>query len=150
VPAAEHGPFIADVVLSRRCALSLGAVTAGAALAACASDGQTEVDPNAAGLTGITLVELETVPIGGAVRVDHPDGAPMIVARPSADEAAAYSAVCTHQSCTVVPAGDRLNCPCHGSVFDAYTGAVINGPARRPLSRVEVHVAHGRVVTGAA
>jgi Rieske Fe-S protein len=51
--------------------------------------------------------------------------------------------------CTVQPAGGQLNCPCHGSVYNALTGAVINGPATRPLAQVTVHVANGGVLTGA-
>jgi len=149
MPLAEQDPAVTGIVLSRRSALSLGAVTAGAVLAGCASeDAQTDVDPNAAGLAGITLVELAKVPVGGAVQVQHPDGQPIIVAQPKAGQVSAHSAVCTHQQCAVVPAGDSLNCPCHGSVFNLSTGAVVNGPAVRPLP--SIHVAEGRVVTGSA
>ena len=41
------------------------------------------------------------------------------------------SMVCTHQGCETAissgPAGQRLNCPCHFSSFDA-NGGVVNGP----------------------
>ena len=45
----------------------------------------------------------------------------------------AHSATCTHQGCQVKGVGKKLSCPCHGSVFDGQTGAVINGPAGTPL-----------------
>lgn len=151
MPSPLQDPVIPHVALSRRTALSLGAMTAGAGLTGCTpSNKDTSVDPNAGGLTGITLTELAKVPVGGAVRVDHPDGEPIIVAQPTTGTVAAFSAVCTHQSCTVVPKGDRLTCPCHGSVFDASSGAVINGPAVRPLPKIQVHVDDGRVLTGPA
>lgn len=60
----------------------------------------------------------------------------------------AFSAICTHLGCTVAPAGNRLDCPCHGSVFDAFTGKNLSGPAPRPLPGVVVHVAAGQVLTG--
>jgi len=40
--------------------------------------------------------------------------------------------------CTVGAAGKQLDCPCHGSVFDAQTGAVVNGPAQSPLQSYQV------------
>ena len=55
----------------------------------------------------------------------------------------AYDAVCTHAGCPVeyVPADQALECPCHGAAFDpANRGAVIAGPARRPLQRVPIVV----------
>ena len=61
----------------------------------------------------------------------------------------AYSALCTHQGCIVAyDAEERtLECPCHGSVFDAESGAeVLSGPAPRPLPEIPVRVEDGRVV----
>ena len=40
------------------------------------------------------------------------DGSPAIVARPTATTAVAFSAICTHEGCTVNPAGSELDCPC--------------------------------------
>ena len=50
----------------------------------------------------------------------------------------AHSTICTHQGCQVAAAGKQLDCPCHGSVYDAQTGAVINGPAPAPLPPYKV------------
>jgi len=50
----------------------------------------------------------------------------------------AHSTVCTHMGCTVGAAGKQLDCPCHGSVFGAQTGAVVNGPAQSPLQSYQV------------
>lgn len=51
------------------------------------------------------------------------------VKRTGSDTFDAFSMVCTHQGCqtSVAASGSRLDCPCHGSRFDA-NGAVINGP----------------------
>ena len=61
---------------------------------------------------------------------------------------AAYSAICTHQACTVAyqPQTQKLACPCHGSVFDPEDGAaVVSGPADRPLPRIRIEVKKGQV-----
>jgi Rieske Fe-S protein len=42
-------------------------------------------------------------------------------------------------------ADGRIDCPCHGSSFDAATGAVRHGPAARPLPSVAVTVRAGKV-----
>jgi Rieske Fe-S protein len=58
----------------------------------------------------------------------------------------AYSAVCTHQGCTVAYKNEQLACPCHGSVFDPASGAeVVNGPAQSPLPEIPVEVRGGEV-----
>jgi nitrite reductase/ring-hydroxylating ferredoxin subunit len=57
----------------------------------------------------------------------------------------AHSIVCTHQGCFVAEAGKTLACPCHGSVFNGATGAVINGPAQTPLQSYKVAEANGEI-----
>jgi rieske iron-sulfur protein len=63
----------------------------------------------------------------------------------------AYSAICTHLGCTVLPqlsAQGYIVCPCHGSVFDpADAAAVVHGPANRPLPTLPIEVLpEGRVI----
>jgi nitrite reductase/ring-hydroxylating ferredoxin subunit len=40
----------------------------------------------------------------------------------------ALNGTCTHRGCLVTAQGNKLVCPCHGSVFKADTGAVVSGP----------------------
>src|SRR5215211_8988861 len=65
----------------------------------------------------------------------------------------AYSAICTHLGCTVLPqlsAQGYIVCPCHASVFDpAATARVVSGPANRPLPALPIEVASGGVVRAA-
>lgn len=91
------------------------------------------------------LVAVDDVPVGGAVSAEGDDG-PLIVARPTGETVVAFSAICTHQGCTVAPAGDEVRCPCHGSVYEAATGKNVDGPAPSPLPKVGVRVVDGQVV----
>jgi cytochrome b6-f complex iron-sulfur subunit len=61
----------------------------------------------------------------------------------------ALSLVCTHLGCIVNwQADDKVFlCPCHASMFDA-NGAVLRGPAPRPLPSYEVRVSGNTVVVG--
>lgn len=134
----------ANPVVTRRPVLGVGVgVLASTLLVACGDDGTapaaeatsgspapTSVPPAA---TGAVLVKLADVPVGGAVSAKTADGTELIIARPTAGTVAAFIAKCTHKGCTVAPAGDKLNCPCHGSVFEAMTGKNISGPAPSPL-----------------
>jgi nitrite reductase/ring-hydroxylating ferredoxin subunit len=49
----------------------------------------------------------------------------------------ALSAPCSHLGCVVAIHGSGFRCPCHGSTFDS-NGAVLDGPAPRPLSWLRV------------
>lgn len=136
-------------VIARRTALVAGLGGAGAvALAACGTGGK----PSSAvsGNTGTshdsgTIAALNSIKVGGSVNITWA-GNPIVVSRPTADTAACFSAICTHAGCTVQAAGAQFRCPCHGSVYDAKTGAVINGPAPRPLSEIPVRVRKGQIV----
>jgi len=62
---------------------------------------------------------------------------PVYVHRQGADEYTAVLTRCTHRGCTVEPERERLVCPCHGSEY-SHVGAVLKGPAERPLVQFEV------------
>jgi Rieske Fe-S protein len=97
----------------------------------------------AAGHGGRMLVAVDRVPVGGGVVLGNDK---IVVTRPAADDVRAFSAVCTHQGCTVAAVADgTIDCPCHGSSFDAATGAVRHGPATRALPQVAVTVRSGKV-----
>lgn len=147
---ACHGP-------ARRTVLrGAGAATLGAAalvLAACSgpSDGEAADTPDGGATTGGSgtegfLARLEDVPLGGALSVQGPDGVPLVLVQPVEGTVVAYSAVCTHQGCTVVPDRDILVCPCHGSVFSTEDGSPTTGPAEEPLAELAVEVVDGEVL----
>ena len=142
--------------ISRRGMLAVGAAgVAGIALAGC-SQAAVPDNPTVTGSpagsgssgsgSGTPLAQLSAIPVGGAISAKGANGAPLIIARPSSDTVAAFSAICTHQGCTVAPAGQQLDCPCHGSVYNATTGAVISGPAPSPLPRVQVSLSGDNVL----
>ncbi len=56
----------------------------------------------------------------------------------------ALDLACTHLGCTVTATESGFACPCHGSRFSS-AGAVMAGPAPRPLRRLEVTVKNGVV-----
>jgi Rieske Fe-S protein len=95
-----------------------------------------------AGAAAKPLLPLARLPAGGVVVLSD---ARIVLARSSGGEVHAFSAVCTHQGCTVGASGGVLQCPCHGSQFVAETGAVRRGPATRPLPAVRVAVRNGEV-----
>ena len=126
--------------LSRRTLLVAGGAGTALALAACApgDDGASTGSGTDQGTTTATEVAvLSDIPVGGAISVMF-DGAQIIVSQPTAGEVVAFSAICTHQGCIVVPEKKGLNCPCHQSLFDTATGAVLQGPATDPLPEVTV------------
>ncbi len=59
----------------------------------------------------------------------------------------AFSSICPHLGCSVDWISDTktFNCPCHGSVF-GIEGNVTAGPSPRPLDRLDVRLAAGRVL----
>jgi thiosulfate dehydrogenase (quinone) large subunit len=90
------------------------------------------------------------VPVGGAARFTDPkSGDPGLILQLTKGRFVAYDAVCPHAGCTVgySSAAKLIVCPCHGSEFDPDTGAVVNPPAPRGLSSIQVAVdANGELV----
>ena len=84
------------------------------------------------------------MPTDTAVSVQDSTGRILLLTQ-SGGKLTALDATCTHQGCTVSPAGQELMCPCHGSQF-TLTGAVTSGPAPTALHPVAVKVVSGQVV----
>lgn len=93
------------------------------------------------------MLRIPLMPVGRTVAADADDEG-LAVTRLSDTSVVAVSRTCTHQGCTVLlPAapGRSLDCPCHGSRFTT-TGAVVNGPAERPLRTYPSRIAGDEVV----
>lgn len=118
------------------------------ALAACTSGpgGGTTAPTDVDIPPGEVLAPVADVPVGGALSVSV-GSAPVLVTQPSAGQVFAFSAICTHERCTVGPGDGELRCPCHASRYDLTTGAVLGGPAPLPLPSIPVEIADGAVVT---
>jgi thiosulfate dehydrogenase [quinone] large subunit len=75
-----------------------------------------------------------------AAFTDPATGDPSIVIRPRSATFVAFDAVCPHAGCTVGydPSAKVIVCPCHGSQFNASTGAVEVGPAPTGLTKLGI------------
>ncbi|OII63117.1 hypothetical protein BJP40_26155 [Streptomyces sp. CC53] len=93
---------------------------------------------------GQVLAKTGDIPEGGG-KVFADQG--VVVTQPKAGEFKAFSAMCTHQGCAVKDISDGvINCPCHGSKFDAVDGSVKAGPATTPLAPASITVEGGSIM----
>jgi glycine/D-amino acid oxidase-like deaminating enzyme/nitrite reductase/ring-hydroxylating ferredoxin subunit len=76
--------------------------------------------------------------VSGDAKILRVDGKKVAAYRDDAGQLFCVSPVCTHMGCDVAwnKAEKSWDCPCHGSRF-APDGAVLNGPAKKPLERVD-------------
>lgn len=84
------------------------------------------------------------VPVGGSAAFTDPaTGDPSLVVQQTAGDFVAFDAICPHEGCTVAyqPSAQLIACPCHGSEFNAKTGAVIRGPATYGLTSIKITAA---------
>lgn len=137
-------------VVQGAAAVGLGAVAVGT-LAACGSStpapGAVSPSSSAGSTTsgsaasGTTVAKAD-VPVGGGKVVDQ-----VVVTQPTAGDFKAFTAVCTHNQCLVSKIeGGNIVCTCHGSTFDAATGAVKGGLATAPLAAKTVTVSGDNLV----
>jgi Rieske Fe-S protein len=97
------------------------------------------------GSSGNSIAAASDVAAGSAVPFND-GGTDAVLVHLESGEFVAYSAICTHQQCTVAYRDAQLVCPCHGSIFDPANGAaVVNGPAQVPLQEIPVEVRDGEV-----
>ena len=87
---------------------------------------------------GTELATTSEIPLnGGKVFMTQK----IVVTQPSSGVFKAFTAVCTHQGCTVATVENNvIQCPCHGSQYSAADGSVKRGPAQQPLAAKTVRV----------
>jgi thiosulfate dehydrogenase [quinone] large subunit len=86
------------------------------------------------------IIEGASLKVGAIHNFESKAGTPAVLFRTKAG-VFAYSAVCTHQGCTVEfnSATKNLQCGCHGAVFDPFNDAkVLAGPTNQPLAKIKV------------
>jgi Rieske Fe-S protein len=96
------------------------------------------------GAAADALTTTSKVPVGGGfVNQDKK----IVITQPSSGEYKAFTAVCTHMGCIVNQIGNgTIDCPCHGSKYNIATGAVVNGPAPKPLAAIDIKVSGTNIV----
>jgi len=88
------------------------------------------------------IIEDSSLSIGETFNFTSKSGSPAVLFK-SKTGVYAYSAVCTHEGCTVQynSASKNLQCACHGAVFDpGKDGTVVTGPTNKPLPKIKVAV----------
>ena len=94
------------------------------------------------------IIRVSKFPVGASQQFVATNGAPAFLFRTKTG-VFAYSAICTHQGCTVeyLKAGKKLVCPCHRASFDPFNGGkVVSGEANFPLAKINVSIKSGWVV----
>ena len=116
-------------------------VTGAATLAAGCSkygDGNGSGSSSAKASAGQELAKTSDIPVGGGKIFKKEK---VVVTQPKKDEFKAFSAICTHQGCTVGSIADGIiHCPCHKSEFRISDGSVAGGPAPKPLPAEQIKV----------
>src|SRR5687767_9328834 len=124
------------LAVARRDVLRGAAVAAGAGVVGYALATTSDLDDPATATTAANeygvndaadelLAAVDDIPLDGGLVLG---GAAVVLVRDAAG-VRAFSAICTHQGCRVTSVSDgAVRCPCHGSAFDAATGAVVAGP----------------------
>ncbi|MDX2603188.1 Rieske (2Fe-2S) protein [Streptomyces caniscabiei] len=132
---------------TRRTVLTTGAAGTAALLVGCGGgnggdggDSQEQTSPGDAGTGGAgeELASTADIPVGGGRIFEERK---VVVTQPQEGDFKAFSAVCTHQGCIVSSVSDEtIDCACHGSRFTITDGAVVRGPATRPLPAEKIEV----------
>lgn len=85
------------------------------------------------------IAQANEIPIGGSKVFTYPaDDRPCFLLRPAEETYIAFSRLCTHHGCPVFyrPEQNLFTCPCHGGIFSATNGAVLDGPPPKALPQL--------------
>jgi Rieske Fe-S protein len=136
-----------------------GAATAcGAAGSSSSSSSSAGTSTGAAGVTAAPagtpgaassaspLTSTSDIPVGGGMIFTSEK---VVVTQPESGDFKAFSAVCTHMGCLVATISNgTIDCPCHGSQYSITTGAVVAGPAPKPLPAEPIKVSGTSIFLG--
>ncbi|WP_460064056.1 Rieske (2Fe-2S) protein [Streptomyces sp. YKOK-I1] len=127
---------------SRRTVLVVTGGAAAALATGCGNGGDgtssDAADSTKSGAAGGALAKTTDIPEGGGKIFTAEK---VVVTQPTKGDFKAFSAVCTHQGCTVGSVADgTINCPCHKSEFRIADGSVAAGPATEPLPEKQITV----------
>ena len=147
--------YLDEISKPRRTVIAgAGLGLAATALAACSSYGsKPEAASSSPAATGSSaapapgsataLAKTADVPVGSGVIVNG-----TVVTQPTAGVFKGFSTVCPHKGCDVSKVENgTIDCPCHGSQFNL-DGAVVHGPADKPLTAKAVTVQGDSIVAG--
>ena len=137
LPSSGHPTRRAALAAGGAATAGLGTlILAGCSTAGGSSDSGSGSGSNDSGSSGSGTKQkaaaVADVPVGGSVIVTVGKDK-VALSQPKEGTVKAFSAICTHQGCAVKAADKELDCPCHGSRFDAETGEVLEGPAQTAL-----------------
>ncbi|WP_067465485.1 Rieske (2Fe-2S) protein [Actinomadura macra] len=125
--------------IGRRTALCCAGAAGAMLLAGCGGGDEKPKD-----LSGREIAKAADIPVGGGKI--YPD-TKVVVTQPTQGSYKAFTAVCTHQGCTVGSvSGGLIKCPCHGSEFTIADGSVQRGPAKSALKEYPVRAEGGGIV----
>ena len=96
------------------------------------------------------IASISDLNVGSALQIKLASGDPGILIRTATDAVCAFSAVCTHEGCSVDydSVSKELICPCHGARFDPLqNGKAIGGPTRTPLTELPVKISGEYIIS---
>lgn len=147
-PKPDNPPASSGRPPATRRGVLAGAGLAGLAgvVSACGFGGSGASSGSAGGGSTGALATTSEIPVGGGKVFAAKK---VVVTQPEAGTFKAFSAVCTHQQCTVDKiANGTISCPCHGSTFSAKDGSVTGGPAPAPLPAESIKVSGNEIMLG--
>lgn len=122
----------------RRGVLAGAGVLGVIAVGGCAAGGGTEKATVPDAIKGKVIAKTSEIPVGGGKIISEHK---VVITQPTKGQYKAFTAVCTHQHCTVGEIEkDVIECPCHGSRFSIADGSVKAGPADQALPAFKVTV----------
>ncbi|MFF4898732.1 Rieske (2Fe-2S) protein [Streptomyces sp. NPDC001068] len=129
------------------CGSDNGSSSSGSSESAAASGpASASASGSASAPAGKALAQTSQIPEGGGVIFAEQK---IVVTQPTKGQYKAFSAICTHEGCTVAQVADgTIDCPCHGSKFHIADGSVAHGPATRPLPAESITVNGNSITMG--